>query len=395
MLRKIILIISITLLLSLSLLAAGLVTLDWYLGTERFRLKLSRVLQESYGYEITFQGKLGVSVYPWLGLETGPLEIRTTGGGEPLLRAAEVSAKVSLVKLFSRQLNFDTVFLNRIEVQIRRNKDGSTNVDDLLKLLLPEGESKPLSEPGLRLDSLSVRGVQLHNALFRFNDEVTGQTWTVTEAGFQTGEYEPDRSLPFSLTGVFARSGLDLEARLDLNGNLDADLAANTFRLLDARMNLILSGAALQLRGEEVHFTSRLDLDSVQQQAQFHDFHLKLPELMLSGDATLENQDGGPRLSGELRSGVFSPRAAINDLFPDTIPDKDPGIFKAGNFSLSFAADTRHLDVNNLNVYCDQTNVTGGFSVEDFTDPVYRFALQGDQLDFDRYYLIFIEDEPF
>ncbi|MGE4293118.1 MAG: AsmA-like C-terminal region-containing protein, partial [Desulfovibrio sp.] len=37
----------------------------------------------------------------------------------------------------------------------------------------------------------------------------------------------------------------------------------------------------------------------------------------------------------------------------------------------------------------------GGFTVEYYTDPVYRFASPGAQLDFDRYYPNFIVDEPF
>jgi AsmA protein len=395
MLRKITFILLITLLLSTALFAAGLFALDWYLGTERFRTHLSQAISDAYGYEVTFQGNLGVSVYPWLGLETGPLEVRSAPGKEPLLRASEVSAKVSLVHLFSRQLNFDTVFLNKIEVSVQRKKNGSTNIDALLALLLPQGESKPVMDPALRLDSLSVRGVQLHNAHFRFDDEVTGQTWTVADAGFQTGEFEQGRPLPFSMTGTFTRSGLDVEASLDMSGNLETDLAANAFQLLDTRVNLILRGETLPVRGGEIHFTSRLDLNSVKGEAQLHDFHLKLPQLMLAGDMRLENLKDAPRAEGELRSGVFSPRAAVNDFFPGTIPEKDPEIFKNGNFSLSFKADASGVDVKDLKVFCDKTNVTGEFSVHGFDNPDYRFTLKGDSLDFDRYYRLFVVDEPF
>lgn len=395
MLRKISLIFLITLLLSAVLLAAGLVALDWYLGTERFRERLAKLISSSYGYEVTFQGDLGVSVYPWLGLETGPLEVRVAPEEEPLLRASEVSAKVALVPLFSRQLNFDTLYLDQIDVFVKRQQDGTTNVDQLVKLLLPQGEAKPVADPALRLDSLSVQGVQLHNARFRFEDEMTGQTWIVTDAAFQTGEFEPEQPLPFSFAGVFSRSGLDAEARLDVSGNLKADLEAKDLVLSGARVNLILSGAALPVQGGEVHFTSRLDVDSAAGNATLQDMHLKLPELMLTGDINLEGLQDTMHATGDLRSGIFSPRQAVNSFFPDTIPDKDLDIFKSGNFSLSFDADKEGVRVSDLKVFCDRTNLAGGFSVEDFAAPTFRFALRGDSLDFDRYYRIFIVDEPF
>lgn len=395
MFRKIGLILLITMLMSSVLLAAGLVSLDWYLGTARFRDRLSKLVSETYGYEVTFRGGLGVSIYPWLGLETGPVEFRTAPDEEPLLRADQVSAKISLVRLLSHRLEFDTIFLNRIDVLVRREKDGSTNIDALLKLLLPQGEAIPVTDPAMRLESVTVRGVQLHHGHFRFVDELKNQTWTVEDADFQTGEFEPERPLPFSLAGSLTRSGLALAARLDMSGNLRTDLQAAALRLLDTRVNLILSGEDLPMQGKEAHFTSRLDFDSTTGKAELHDFHLKLPELMLAGDASFENLRDAPRAQGEIRSGVFSPRAAVNDFFPGTIPEKDPDIFKSGNFSLAFSIDENGLRITDLRALCDRTSVQGSFSLTDFVHPEYRFALKGDDLDFDRYYRIFIVDEPF
>lgn len=396
MLRKITLITLITLLISLVLLAAGLAVLDWYLGTERFRQRLALLITNAYGYEVTFQGDLGVSVYPWLGLETGPLEIRARPGEEPLLKAAEVSAKVAVIPLFSNRLEFDTVFLNQIDVLVQRDEDGATNVDELVKLLLPQREVKAVTDPTLRVRSVRVQGVQLHNGRFRFEDRSTGHTWSIDDAGFQTGEYQPGKPLPFSLSGVFARTGLDAVARLDLSGNLDVDLENKSLVFADSRINLILMGDDLPMQGKEVHLTSRLDLDSNEQTLRLTDYHLKLPQVLLSGDMRLDGfSRDAMQVRGRVVSGSFSPRDAVNDFFPGTIPEKDTGIFANGRFALEFDLTPESLQVQKLKVFCDQTMLSGQVFVKNFADPVYGFALRGDQLDFDRYYRLFVVDEPF
>lgn len=395
MLRKITLITLITALLSALLLAAGLLALDWYLGTERFRERLALLVSETYGYEVTFEGELGVSVYPWLGLETGPLSIRAEPNGEPLLRASEVSAKVALVPLFSQKLEFDTIFLNHIDVMVRRAKDGTTNVDELVEILVPHGEARPVHDPSFRVRSVRVRGIQMHNAGFRYVDEATGKTWIVSDASFQTGEYTTGQPLPFSLGGVLQHTGVAVEARLDVSGNMEMDFEAKALRLVESRLNLILRGAELPVQGDEVHFTSKLALDTTKGTCRFDGFHLKLPHLLLDGSVECREMFSSPSIRGTVRSGQFSPREVVNDIFPETIPDKDNGIFRAAQFALRFDADMDGVRVADLAVVCDDTRLDGALSVQDFADPEYSFQLHADVLDFDRYYRLFIVDEPF
>ncbi|MEF2146218.1 MAG: AsmA family protein [Desulfovibrionaceae bacterium] len=397
MLRKILIILLITLLLILSVVCTGLFALNWYMGTERFKERIAVFIGETYGYTVQFEGKIGVSIYPWLGLETGPMSIELPSRqSQPLvLHASEVSAKVAVVPLFSRRLEFDTVFLRDLNVNLVREEDGTSNVDALVQMLLPDAEATPISNPDVRLESLRVRGIQVHNAHLFFEDRKDGETYEVSQGSFQTGLYAAQELLPFTLFGKFHRRTDGSEGTLDISGNLDADIENRRVRLEGGRLNLILRGEILPLQGGEAHFTSRVEFDSDAGNATLRDLHVKLPELMLAGDLHLENVYDSPRAYGALRSGVFSPRRAVNEFFPGTIPEKDLEIFENGTFSFDFLVDASGLALENLKVFCDKTNLTGRMSVTDFEKPVYDFALVGDKLDFDRYYRIFIVDEPF
>ena len=109
------------------------VALTLLLDPNNYKGKIVEAVKDKTGRELRIEGKLSWSFFPWIGVETGRLELANAPGfgAEPFARIDGAGAKVELLPLLHRQMIVDTVFLNGLKLNLGRDAAGKTNWDDL------------------------------------------------------------------------------------------------------------------------------------------------------------------------------------------------------------------------------------------------------------------------
>lgn len=379
------------------LLGAGLYALDWYLGSHALKEHVQEIISERSGLSVEFTGELGVSIYPWIGLESGPVLVRNPegfGGGD-MATAASMVAKISVPQLLHHELDFDIVALNELDMHLIRGHDGTFNVEPLLRLGASPTEGPTMQWEGLNLSTLTIRGLRLDKARLRYTDLACGHEFLAENVRLRTGSVRLEKPTDFGLSARVAWPARELTVAIDWMGELLASPEFDWAQVRDSKLQLACSGPYLESEYGSSQFTAAVALDTRDQTLDVSGFKLGLPHLLLSGSVRGEQLLDAPKVSGHIAAAQFTVEDVLNHFFPGLVPPKDPDIFQDGSFSFDFAVDDDGLDITNLDAMCDRTRLQGRFAAANFKDPLFSFDISGNAIDFDRYYKLFIVDEPF
>ena len=120
--------------LGLVALAAALVivlavVLPFIIDPNDFKNQIAAAVQENTGRTLSIDGNIGLSVFPWLGLEIGQARLSNAQGfGEqPMASIEKVEVRVKLLPLLHKQLETDTIKLSGLSLRLGKDASGRSN----------------------------------------------------------------------------------------------------------------------------------------------------------------------------------------------------------------------------------------------------------------------------
>lgn len=334
----------------LALFLVLVVGLTLLLDPNDYKDKITAVVKEKSGRELKIEGKLGWSFFPWIGIETGALELSNAAGfgPEPFARIDAAGVKIKLLPLLHKQIAVDTVLLDGLKLHLAKNAAGKTNWEDLTTPVKTEKTAEPPAAPG---EALSVAGISINKIDIRKADI----TWSNESAGTRYGV----RNLDLQTGQIVMGAPVNMHLSFDLESGQPP---------LNTRVDL----------------TSRVGFDPKTQALDVSSLSLKLADLTLQ--ATLQGSRilDAPVFSGTLEVANFNPRTLINKL-GIKFETVDKNALTALSLKTKFSATSDNVELKDLNISIDESHVNGMLALHNFSKPVYRLDLGIDQIDIDRY----------
>ena len=413
------------------LLVAAAIVVPMVFDLNDYRSQISALVKKQTGRELTIEGKMKLSLFPWLGVDIGKMELSNAPGfgPAPFARIGGAEVKVKLLPLLHEKVETDKIVLSGLELNLGRRADGSTNWSDLVKAPAAAAPAPQKGAPaakggaGNALGALAIGGIELRDASVSWDDRMSGARYAVSHLNLVSGAVRPGQ--PFGVTLAFdadsnkpavnghvkfaSRVTLDLanqrfrldatDLAADLHGKLLAggkaaftlhsditfDLPAQRYRLDGTALSADLAGKLAP--GGKVAATLHGDISADLKAQTVRLTALKLSALGvdLQGDAQGTRIIDAPQFSGKLHSAAFVPQDVAKALGVKLPPMADPSALTKAAFSFSFDAGLDHAALGNLVLQLDDTKLTGRASVRDFKHPLIRYALDADQMDVDRY----------
>ena len=368
-----------------------------------YKNELSSLVEERTGRSFAIENDLELTFFPWLGVRTGSVSLGNPDGfaEEPFASAAEVAVRVRLLPLLSRRLEFGTVELDGLELNLARNGEGVGNWEDLLASSPIDSTQVETTSNDQLLQGLDIVGVAIRDGIVFWREDVTEVRYVLSELSLDTGpiaEGEPvDAVLDFQLVGVdpafsaelnvqsrtlidldtqrFAAEDLELEFRVAdgqfderASGRLEADIdysgREGAIRISDAAIEADLTSPPIGPTELSFRATAELTrLDLATQNAEIQGLSTTLGESVvalweLSGTSLLDS----PQLSGTVSVAQASLADALDVAGVDVEVERD-----LGNFELSsqFIADrtTGNVALTELEATVLDMSFAGEFSV--------------------------------
>ena len=350
-----------------------------------YKEQITARVKEETGRELKIVGDINLSVFPWLAVETGRIELGNAPGFEaPVFAGTEkIAIRVKLMPLFSRRLEMDTVTVHGLTLNLERDAKGQTNWGDLAK----GGAKQERHEGGEagQLAALAVGGLDIRDANLSWRDAQAGQAFKVQNLSIQTGALALGKALDLKLGFDLDSSKPKMSGRLDGGGKLFFDPDAQLVKVTGLDLLAKLAGDQLPGGKADVRLAADAVFDGKKQSMNVDGLRLTAMDLDITGELSASELYSGGKYAGKINIAQFSPRNLIKALGQPDIETADAGTLAKASLQAELNGTQKRLVLKPLSIKLDDSSLNGDVSVDNFAKPAVRFQLALDQIDADRY----------
>ena len=364
------------------------VALPLIFNPNSFKDDIARLVKQRTGRELVIQGDIKLSLFPWLGMQIGPMELSNAQGfgAVPFASINETDVHVRFWPLLHHEVDVGEIKLNGLNLDLEQDADGHDNWHDISEHLSRAPAQGGEEEAGRNVD-LSVAGVSITDSQVRWTDAQKHQQYTISDFTLKLGAFAPAKPLAVESGFDFTGTNPAVQGHLDFTGTATADLEHRLFSADDAKLDLQAQGDAVpggQLKAS-LHWQH---LAYNQQQASLAVNGMDAGAYGMSLHLEAQGKDIGKAASftGSAKLARFSPRDALKTLGHPSLTDtRDATAFSSAAGSFGFVVDASSAALSSVDFSLDDTHLTGDLTVKDFKTRAVSFNLNIDKLDVDRY----------
>lgn len=333
------------------------------------------------GRDIELTGDLSISLFPWLGFELGQVSVGNAAGfGGDFARITNAGAAVKLLPLLSKSVEIQEVLLDGMQLNLQVDANGRDNWSDI-----GAGSDSPgttADNGSTQIESLSIAAIRISNTGMTLDNAQTGQKIVVRDVNLNATDIASGK--PVDLAGGLELELPDQQAAygLDINGKLRYSADTGLAELLQMALQVSdrstapLPDIALMANGTLNVKSGSLDLSSLE---------LSADELELSGSVSGQNVTSAPTLNGIFELAPLNPRQVALAFGADVPELADSEVLETFSGQLELAVTPGLVSVNKLQATLDETTLSGNVTMTRSERPEYRFAMNVNQIDLDRY----------
>ena len=366
-----------------------------------YKDEIRQLARDKAHVELTLNGDIGWSLFPWLGLELHEASIATLNNPKvPFADLQMLGLSVRVLPLLRREVQMSDVRVEGLNLTLSRDENGHGNWEDIGKPLPAatpaEGASTaPADAPAqTSSDSASERPVKLdidsltvNNARVQYNDARSGQSFGAESIQLSTGAVHEGVNIPLKMTAFLSSGQPVVKARTELNGELRFDRRLKRYQFEDMKLSGEASGEPLQGKTMTFAAQGQLLVDLAANVAEWNGLKLSANQLRALGELNLRDLDKTPQLSGGLSIAQFDLRNFLDSIGHPLPASADASTLGKVELVTRLQGTPNSLALEDLAIKLDDSTFSGRLAIEDFAKQALRVQLKADKFDADRYLL--------
>jgi AsmA protein len=384
----------------LALFAVALVAVWALINPNDYKGRIAQAVKDSTGRNLTLQGDIKLSLFPWVALEFGPAELgnpREPAGGSfgdaPFLVIGHAAVRARLWPLLHRRLSIGRIDVDGLDVHLQRNAAGMGNWEGFggASTTHTDGRSespKARATPSQSADRLEgLDGIRIQHGRLSYQDLV------VDKISLETGRFTDGTAVPVALAfelqrgangalGVIAKMNLSTDfnaqkydmAAVDVNGTMDFDQSGRsvTWRITAPSLALDLDADTLVLPAFAAQFAAARVTGALQ------------ASHVVGGSAG--GSSDSPTVTGSINVAPFDLREMLARVDVPNPQTRDPKALTQIAAAAEFSYGANAARLGPLELTLDDTHIRGeaAFKTTDGHRAL-TFDLAADRIDVDRY----------
>ena len=365
-----------------------------------YKDEIRKLARDKAHVELTLNGDIGWSLFPWLGLELHEASIATLNNPKvPFADLQMLGLSVRVLPLLRREVQMSDVRVEGLNLTLTRDANGHGNWEDIGKPL-PQptvagaSASTPAETPAAapanseaseRSVKLDIDSLTVNNARVLYTDEKAGQTYGAESIQLSTGPVHEGANIALKASAFLSASQPNIKARTELTGELRFDRKLKRYNLEDMRLSGETSGEPLA--GKTLTFVAQgqVLVDLAANVASWSGLKVSANQLRALGELNVRDLDKAPQVSGGLSIAQFDLRTFLDGIGHPLPATADPAAFKKLELVTRLQGTQNSLALEDLAVKLDDSTFTGRVAVDDFAKQALRVRLKADTFNADRY----------
>lgn len=330
----------------LAIIIAAIIIVPLVVDPNDYKGLITEQVKQATGRDLTLEGDLDLSVFPWLGIKTGAVKLSQPKGfgDKPMLEIGQAQLKAKLLPLLSKNLEIDTIVIKDITARLMVNKSGVSNWQDLTSS--SSSTSEPTEEsPDSSVPAIEIEGIKIAGGNLTLEDKQLGTKHILSDLAVKSGKVFGSQA-PFHAEFNLTDGGASRSVSVSLDSKMGIDLKKQTLALDDLRLEI----GPMELKGS------------------------------VEGVAILDK----PSFKGNLNADNFNLRELLSRLGVEVDTADDKAMTQVG-FTSQFTATDDSIALSDLSARLDDSEVNGQISIASFAKSSYRFDLNLNEIDVDRY----------
>ncbi len=359
----------------------------YYLESDGPRHELEKILGEKIGRKVVFEENLDFKIYPWLGVDTGPVRISAAQGSnyENQLTVKGIDFRVRVLPLLQGDLEVDKIVVNSPVFRMDRSKTGELDLPNV-----KAGNHADSDDPvDMIFKSVSVSGISVFNATCVYTDVETGNSLNVSGVSIRTGPLRKGTPLAFDINAMLDTDLFDMQAETTIKGLADVSWINKAFSLSETSLSLDVKSTELLGPEQVIQAIANLDFNLMDGRIDVKGLVVQGGGVRLTGDAKCENIYHNPDFKGSLKSTKFDPKSVFSKFTPSPIPTGFKDILNSASFSVDFHSTLDMSSLSNMILQVDETTIKGEFMLRDYSRPWVEFDVYADKVLLDPYTRVF------
>lgn len=343
-----------------------ILALPFIIDPNQYKDEIVQLVKDKTGRELRIDGEIGVTVFPWLGVELNKLSLSNAPGfgATPFASVEQAVVRIKLLPLLRKEIRAGKVRLRGVNANLAKNAQGVSNWADLTQpragAPTPGEDKTAAGDSAPPLAALSVEGLHLEDSALTWRDDVSGSNYRLHDINLKTREL---------------RSGVPTDMQLAF----DFESKPKTVSSVGGKKTG--GGAPLRTR---VELKSKFMFDLPAQKLNVDDLVLQLAGMKLTAAIAGTNIMDKPEFVGKAEIAPFNLRELLAKLGTH-VDTADKNALRSASLSSQFTASGENLELKNLNASLDESKLNGAFSLRNFAKPAYRIDLALNDIDIDRY----------
>ncbi|MBL4852274.1 MAG: AsmA family protein [Gammaproteobacteria bacterium] len=380
-------------LIMIVLVIVALVAAYFLIDANAFKQKIITEVHNATGRELTIDGDLDISLFPWIGLSANNVSLSNAKGfsDKPFASLDRAEFAIKLLPVFRKEIEADAITLHGLKLYLGVNKQGVSNWADLTGAST-EKTSQPENSNALAgLSAFSIGGIDIRDAEIVWDDQQTPQKFTVSGFDLNVGTILPGKPVALKIDFDVDSEPRIIDGHINIKGVTSVDLANQLVAISDFNFISTLNGPALPTQAMEVRLSSDLSLDMAKDALSLQNLVFATLGIQAKGQLTASQLSSSLQFKGQIDIDEFSLRELLSKL-GITIETADPTVLAKTSLNVDFSGNTNKLSLTSLGVKLDDTQLSGDFSISEFSKPMINAKLKLDSIDLDRYLPPPVED---
>lgn len=372
---------------------AAIVCVLTFVSPNRLKPYVTEQVKKYTGREIVIDGDLSWTFFPSLGIKTGHLELTNPAGFKQKTFAEIQSATVSVkaLPLLRGRIESTGIMLDGLKLYLIKNANGAVSWG--IKMLPAEKKITDKKENGKEEKEasgplrLSVRSLDVTNALIVYQDEVTKQQAEVNHLNLHAKNITLTKPFPFNADFAFKSLQPAVTGKASLTSVVSLNAETQYYVLNDLDLTAAVQKGAQKY---EMKLLGDVVADLQHQKVQIDNLRASMANLMLQGKATVSNLSTAPRTVGHLQIKPFDVKKWLQAVGCDvasveTLKNLSGELdFTAGKTAESLAVNgniaiehavANKVQLQNIRVAVNLQN--NRLSLPSFSAALYQGSLQG------------------
>ncbi|MBI9112324.1 AsmA family protein [Maridesulfovibrio ferrireducens] len=366
---------------------AAMVLATIFINPNDYKDEISKIVRDKTGRELTFDGDIKLSVFPWVGVTTSGVTLSNAPGFSEKnmfsLKSADVSLK--LLPLLSGDVQLMRVDVENLVLNLMRNKAGVTNWDDLVG---KEGEkTKPESSADDAKSDLNITlgGLLIENAQIVWDDRKDNVRQAVDDCDISIDEFAPGEPFNFKVHVLLSSTKPEIVADTTTSGIATLSSDFKSFSVKDLKVLLDAKGAAVPGNKGQVKLSGDAALNLAAGTADVGNLILEAYDM--KAEASFKGSGlGGDNLkfTGDMSVPGFNLKSTLEQMGIEVKTSSDKALTAVGlNFAV--AGTAKSVAISNLLINLDETTIKGAASFANPDRPDVKLAVDVDKFNLDSY----------